>query len=63
MITNQVTTAMLNTAAKNATKAAHAVGEVVMFANETDPAEKYGGTWERTAQGRFPIGTGGGIIS
>lgn len=57
MIQNLVTSKMLQIAMSNEVKKAHAVGEVIMLANETDPAQAFGGTWERTAKGRFPLGS------
>lgn len=62
MITNIVTPAMLQVAMQNTIKKYHAVGDVIMRWNERDPALDYGGNWERTAQGRFPLGTGGGAF-
>ena len=34
------------------------VGDIVISANETSPAEAYGGSWEKVTD-RFPIGAGG----
>lgn len=69
MITNNVTLAMLQAALQNAeaiaVKKSHAVGDVIMRFNNNNPALDFGGTWERTAQGRFPLGassTGGGYL-
>lgn len=36
------------------------VGSVYMSMQATSPAELFGGTWERTAQGRMLIGAGSG---
>ena len=61
MITNSVTLAMLKAAMQNAennaVKRSHAVGDVIMRFNNISPAQDFGGTWQRTAHGRFPLGS------
>lgn len=67
MVTNTVTVEMLQQAIEmlqqaiaNSEKKRYRVGDVLMRFNDVSPARDYGGTWEKTAQGRFPIGVGGG---
>lgn len=61
MITNSATFAMLQVAMQNAetnvVKKIHVIGDVIMRFNDRDPALDFGGTWERTAKGRFPLGS------
>lgn len=41
-------------------KLMYPVGSIYMSANNTDPGELFGGTWERWGQGRVPVGVNEG---
>ena len=56
MIQNVVTVDMLNAAISNSEKKRYRVDDVIMRLNDVSPAQDYGGPWEKTAQGRLPIG-------